>query len=163
MDKAQIASMDFILSAVIFFILIAGVMSFWNIYILRFDANLEQKELVLKAAKITDLFVENEGSPTGWNETDVAVIGLVSSDRKIDNDKLASFLNLSYDQVKSYLNIDENEFYFRVVDLNGAVVKAKGNFAEKGLPPGDVDSIIKIRRIAMYGSQRAVVEFSLWE
>mgnify|MGYP001580252268 FL=1 len=156
--------MDFIGSVVVFMLLMIGIISFWNVYGLRFNANLEQEELTLKIVKITDVFIQNQGVPTGWNETNVAVIGLVNSDRKLDEDKLSSFKNMTYDNIKELLNIEAYEFYFRVIDTNGALIKANGQFIEIGnLPDFDVKNIIKIRRIALYGIQQVIVEFSMWK
>ncbi|MFH1592350.1 MAG: hypothetical protein ABIB47_03210 [Candidatus Woesearchaeota archaeon] len=163
MGKGQIVSLDLILSIVVFILLIGGIIAFWNIYILRFNANIKQEELALKATKITDLFVESQGVPTGWNETNVQVIGLVDRDRRLSSNKLASLLNVTYAQIKTSLNIDANEFYFRVVDLNGALVKAKGNFVEVGNSSLDVEQVIEMRRFALYGNQKVVLEFSIWE
>ena len=162
--KGQLSSLDFIGSVVVFVLLLTGIIFFWNIYTLRFNAQLERDALTFQLVKISDLLVEHPGIPTHWNETNVEVIGLVSSDRKLHADKLSAFMNITYNKTKTLLNIDQYDFYFRIVDLNGAFIKANGQFIEKGAFPSTTeDSIITIRRIALYGTQKAVLELSAWK
>jgi len=163
MAKGQLSSMDLAISVMVFVFLLVSIISFWNIYVLRFDANLNHKELALKAVTITDLMVENTGIPTAWNKTTAQVIGLTEKDRRLDSNKLSALLNMSYSQIKGYLNIDANEFYFRVVDMNGALVKAQGQVVEIGNQTANTDFIVKIRRFTLYGSQKTVLEFLLWQ
>jgi len=163
MGSGQLTSLDFIMSLVVFILLITTIIAFWSNYTLRFDANLKQKELVLKAITITDLFIENQGIPTNWTKDNVQVVGLVDYDRELDASKLSSFLDIGYDQAKDYLNIKAFDFYFRVVDLNGALIKAQGNTVELGNQSIGAGSIIKIRRFALYGQQKVILEFSIWE
>lgn len=162
--KGQLVTIDFVGSVAIYVFVFIGIIVFWNIYSLRFDAILGGKEMAFKAVKITDLLVENLGVPTDWNETNVAVVGLVSNDRKLDVDKLSAFKNVTYSEIKELFNIELFDFYFRIVDLNGALVNANGQFMEIGnLPGGNKESIIKIRRLVLYGSQKVILEFSMWK
>ncbi len=162
MIRGQLSSLDLVMSVTVFVILLIGIVSFWNIYILRFDANLNQKELALKAITITDLLVENTGIPTAWNQTTVQVLGLVERDRRLDSNKLSAILNMNYSNIKSYLNIEAHDFYLRVVDLNGALVKAGGQVVEIGNQTATANFIMKIRRPTLYGSQKTILEFLLW-
>ncbi len=162
--KGQLFSLDFIGSVVVFVLILTGIIFFWNIYTSRFNAQLERETLTFQLVKISDLLVENPGIPTQWNETNVEVIGLVSSDRKLQVDKLSSFMNVTYDKTKTLFNIDQYDFYFRIVDVNGAFIKANGQFIEKGAFPGTAEeSIVTIRRIVLYGTHKVVLEISAWK
>ena len=163
--KAQVVTTDFILSVGVFILLILGVIIFWNNYSTRFNMNVENRELELLAIKITDLLVESPGIPSGWNETyTVEVIGLVNTDRTLDQNKLNAFRNLTYATIKEKFNIEAYDFYFKIVDLNGATLMINGQFMEIGSFPGlDEDSIVKIRRFVVFGSQKVILELSMWK
>ncbi len=162
--KAQLATMDFLGSIVIFVFLIITIILVWDLYNLRLNSNLENEETVFKLVKITDLLVETQGIPTNWNTTNVQVIGLTSKDRKFDSNKLYLFKNLQYNKTRELFNIENYDFYFKITDLNGALISANNQFIEIGPQPEvDNDSIITIRRFALYGSQKVILEFSVWK
>ena len=162
--RGQLTTIDFIGSVAIFIIILIGIIGYWNTADLRFNANREQEELASKAIKITDVFVESQGTPTNWNETNVEVIGLVSSDRKLDSTKLTSFKNMTYDEVRNTLKIKSYDFYFKIVDINGATIIVDGRTMETGAIPNiEKKAITKIRRIALWGSQKVTLEFSMWK
>ena len=162
--KAQLVVLDLIGSVVIFVILLIGIITFWHIYSLRFNANIENQNTAFIATKITDLLVETQGIPNNWNGTNVEVIGLIKTDRVLDPKRLNSFRNLTYSEIQSLFNVESLDFYFRVVDLNGALISTNNQFMEVGsAPPIDQDAIIKIRRFVLFGTQKVVVELSMWK
>ena len=162
--KAQLVSIELIVSIAVFMVLIVGVIIFWNIYSIRFNKDIDRNELAIKLVKISDTFVENQGFPTAWNETNVQVIGLVNNDRTLNTNKLSSFKNVTYSGIKAILNIDAYDFYFRIIDLQGATVSANGQIIEIGSQPGaNEESVITIRRFLLYGSKKVIMEFSIWK
>ena len=144
--RAQIITIDFVGSVVIFMLALIGLIVMWNIADIQFSTNNEQEELISKAIKVTDLFVESQGIPTNWNETNVKVIGLVSSDRKVDSNKLTAFKNMTYGQQRDLLNIKSYEFYFKLIDINGGLITIDGRTMEIGNPiPNQERTITKIK------------------
>ena len=162
--QGQLISIDFIGSVVIFFILLTTLFLFWNTSTTKFNNNLERDKLLFTLVKITDLFVEHQGIPTNWNVTNVQVIGLVEKDRTLDTNKLIFFKNLTYNRTRQLLNIEPYEFYFRIIDRNGAIVTAQNQAMEVGsFTPSVKEPVVTIRRFVLYGSRKVIIEFSAWK
>ena len=152
----------------------------WNKYNFQINDQVHQKEMLLKAYHITDLFVESRGNPEDWHENfsnTIDILGFAERDRYLSFDKVDGFTSLSlsedlnlswsnhssgYDVVKELLNIEGFDFYFRVFNLLGE------NIVESGRNPifyGKLiaGSKINIRRyVSLEECEKCILEFSIW-
>jgi hypothetical protein len=124
--KAQTWSIDFIVSIIIFFLVLSLIFFFWNY---KSSQNIEQSiltEIETSALEFSDSLVRTKGLPEDWNSTSVIKLGLASEENILDQTKVQAFNNsLSYSQVKDIFK--SYDFYIKITDLNGTVYAEKGN------------------------------------
>ena len=164
--KGQVQSLDLFVSATVFIVLIVTLILVWDNFSKRLDAKVSYEDLSEKAIKITDVLVETRGVPDQWeNDADkVNVIGLVSNDRVLSNNKIEEFIDMEYDDVKKLFNIEAYDFYFRIIDSNGAIIQVDDNDAEFGNKPSlSSKFVITIQRVVLRGGSEFVLEFTLWK
>lgn len=125
--KAQITSLELVLTLVAFFIIFLFVISLWNKYTVRLDDNVKSEEQHLLAFQIVDILGQSRGTPDNWEDdpNNVRVIGLQKNPGSLDEDKITEFVSLSYDKVKKLFNIGRYEFFFRMVH-NGTTATSSG-------------------------------------
>lgn len=159
--KAQVWSLDFALSLLIFMSALFAVVFAWNYISANTMETQEMHELQLKALTLSDSLIRTKGIPLDWNESTAQVIGLAAEENVLNVTKVQYFVNMSsddYDSLKGLLDIGFYDFYLEVVDLNGTVYK-------NTTTPVDPDSpiIIPIERYAMYNGRIAKVKFVIWD
>ncbi|MBI2499527.1 hypothetical protein HYV88_04770 [Candidatus Woesearchaeota archaeon] len=164
--KGQVQSLDLFISATVFIILLVTLILVWDNFSKRLDNKIAYEDLSEKAIKITDILVETRGVPDKWeNDADkVNVIGLVSNDRVLSSNKIEEFIDMEYDDVRELFNIEAYDFYFRIIDSNGALIQVHDNDVELGNKPSlSSKFVITIQRIVLNGGSEVVLEFTLWE
>jgi len=152
--KGQLFSTDLFMSFFIFIIVFGVLMVFWSNALENQARDERLKDLELEVMRVSDLLVRTTGYPENWENLDsdnIRNIGLVSSDRHIDNAKLNAFLLLSYSESKIKLSVQRFDYYFRLVNAN----------ITKGVTGGN-DKII-IRRPVVFNGTVDVIEFELWK
>ena len=165
--RAQIFSIDLIMSAVIFIALIIITTSVFYFYSLRIEDAIVNEDLQIKSMQITDLLIKTKGAPYNWEDdpNNVNIIGLVTSDRKFSTVKLREFVKLDENTIKEKFNIEGFNFYLTLKDLNGALYGiGDGDTSEVGTKPDlTAKNIITIKRIGLYNGQKSFMEFTLWK
>ena len=164
--KAQIFSTDLMISASIFISLIIILISTFYFYSIRIRDNVKNEDLYIKTIQISDILLKTAGIPSDWetNSNNTKNIGLIDSDRIFSTSKIREFVNLSINTTKEKLNIEGYNFYFSLKDSNGALYNLTNSFSETGIKPSlNAKWIIIIKRIGIYGGQKAYAEFILWE
>ncbi len=156
--KAQLFTIDLILGIFIFLLTVVAMFSMWDLYLGRFKKDVIYDENFIKALHITDNFVKTPGYPINWNSQNVEVIGLATENRNLLVDKVKNLTSMSIDEAKKILNIENQNFYFAIVLLNGSVIEKLG---KKELTTHK--NKIKIRRPVIYDGKEAMLEFELWE
>jgi len=163
----QIFSIDMVISASIFIIVITTVIFIWYSYSLRLEENIKNEDLQIKAFQISELLIKQRGIPYEWEKESnkVKVLGLVSSDRTFSTKKLREFVKLNKSSIKEKLNIENYDFYFSLKDLNGALFQlGDENPSEAGTKPTqNAKNVINIKRMGLYGDQEVIMEFTLWK
>lgn len=154
--KSQIVSTDLFFAVSVFVIIIAMIFFSWNLYYERIDERIIYGDMMANAFQVSDLLVKSKGTPSLWNSTNVSVVGLASSDRNISSQKLHSFINVPYDELKKLFNIERYEFYFRLKHLNGTPIDSHGK-------EFDGTYSINTRRYVIYENQKAIIDFRLWK
>jgi hypothetical protein len=158
--KAQIFSLDAVLSIVGFIVVFVFLLSLWNLYSIRLQENIITEELNLLAFQITDVFTKTAGVPNNWenNPSNTSVIGLISSPGFLDGNKLTAFLNLNYNTTRSLLNIERFEYYFEVKDVDGNSLNATGKKIENS-----TSNSISITHFMLQQNETRQISFTLWK
>jgi hypothetical protein len=156
-----IIGLDLMLSAAVFLILIVFAAGIWLQVNSSAQTNAVYQNLERKALLISDLLVESQGVPNGWesNASAVQVIGLASTDHELDAEKVASFKAIAdsnYETAKQILGIEGDDFYFKITDLNSAEIVSGGNMS------AGTEQRIVIQRRVLYNDDYAILEFGLW-
>jgi hypothetical protein len=156
--KGQVAVLDLFIAAVIFGIIVTTVMFTWNSYNNKIDDRIEYNTNLLRAYHVTDLLTKYPGKPSFWerdfdlNEDTVTILGLAKSDRVIDPKKLSAFLTMNYSVVKSKLDLNNYEFYFKLENDDVTY--------EKGMKINDSPTIA-IKRLVIYNETKTNLDFWL--
>jgi hypothetical protein len=158
--RGQITVFDMLIAVLLFSFLVTVVMLTWYTYNQRLLVKLEREEAISKAIEITDLFVRTSGLPSEWNSTNVILIGLATSDRKISEDKAREFCNVSYDEARTIMNIPYH-FYFYVSSYTPGVGWEKDVECGNQITE-DTKKAVSFRRPVLYKDGLGTLGFILW-
>ena len=151
--KGQIFSLDF-LSAVFIFMLVFGVLLLsWNSVLDDSAKDSERKDMELFASRIANFMVSSGGHPSNWHESpaNVTSIGIVSTDRVVDQDKLMAFVSMDYDLAREKLVISNYNFKFALVSAGIEL----GSYNYSG-------PAAFARRAVMYQGKPDMLEITVW-
>jgi len=150
----QLFSMDF-LAAVFIFIIVFGVLLVsWGSVIEDSIKYSERKDMELYASRIADFFVSGGGKPYNWidDPQSAYTIGLASTDRTIDTERLNALITMDNETLRSKLLISNYNFCIRLV--NAGIVKG---FEFKG------DGVMALAsRAVIYEGMPDVIEVYIW-
>ena len=136
MARAQLVSLDLVLSAIAFLIVFLFLFSLWNLYTSRWAENEAMEELELTAFQMSDLLFKSPGIPEHWEDTPSTVItpGLAQEPGVLNSAKVQAFLGLNYTQIKRKWNIERYEFNFKLGDEQGNILNRTGiDFNSSGI------------------------------
>ncbi len=155
--KSQIVIIDLVIALFIATILIIVIILAWNRYTIILNEDCMYKEMQIIAFQTADLLIKTGGEPIDWEKTpsSVDVIGLASSDRSLSIEKVAAFLNLSYNISSKSLGLEFYDFYFQLKHVNGT------KLGEYGKPPNNF--VVNAQRLVSYKNEKAIVEFAVWK
>lgn len=157
--KGQVAVLDLFIAALIFSIIVTAIMFTWNSYNVKIEDQIEYNTNLVRAYHISDLLVRYAGKPSAWehygdlSEDAIEIVGLAERDHIIDPDKLNSFMNLSYDYVRTKLKINEYQFYMDLKHINGSDFNPPIEFGNQT----NESSIISLRRYVIYNDTEAIL------
>src|SRR3989338_870065 len=161
--KGQTWGLDLIMAV---FIFVIGVFVFL-IYSINYSCEAtETFEKLSYDGEIIMKSVLSEGSPKGWDESNVKVIGVIS-DNKINQTKLEQFYNFTlsdYDKTKIVFNI-KYDYYLTFkenITLHGNQVEGIGH-PNISLNNIDSNNLIKITRFSIYNNTPATIYLYVWE
>jgi len=160
MRKAQLWSLDFVMSLLIFLSAMLAVMFAWSNISMNAAETRQLKELQLKALTLSDSLIRTGGLPEDWNEGDVVVIGLAQEENVLHATKVDRFFNLSdsdYGRARGLLNMGLYDFLFEISDMNGTV------FRNTSVPIGaDAEVIVPVERYCLLGDRIVKVRLTIW-
>lgn len=181
--KAQIFSLDFILSILLFISVIFILINSWESTLNKNVITEERNNLELIARNILSILTQTEGNPTNW-VTNPNSIGLVISPSINNNNatfksrpsaitnygtnifslnKLNSFQSLSYEDSKNYIGlVNEDEHYLLSIkqwnntDYN--LIYTKGI-----LPNSSTSNVINLNRYALLNNEWIELNLKVWK
>ncbi|MFA6035420.1 MAG: hypothetical protein WC759_00490, partial [Candidatus Micrarchaeia archaeon] len=117
--RGQAFSMDFILSAVIFGIVLVLLVPIWSTLTAQIREAEVRKDLQIATSAIADLLMRSPGSPANWSVDDVMSIGLANSAHELNTTKLLRLRDIPYEDAKTVLGLDAYNFSINVSERNG--------------------------------------------
>jgi len=155
--RAQIWSLDFALSLLIFMSALFAMVLAWNFISASTLQNQEMKELQLKVLTLSDSLIRTSGIPPDWNTTNVQIIGLAQDENVLNATKVDYFVGMDYDTARVLMDIGQYNFYFEVVDLNNTVQK------NTTVPISNQSAlVVPVERYAIYDDVIVKVRFIIW-
>jgi hypothetical protein len=161
--KAQMWSMDFTISVMMFFIALVLVLFAWN-YVASDNYELRMlDEMETTGLLVSDVLIRTPGTPADWNTTALA-IGLASDENIVDETRARNFLfYMDYNESKRIMGIRNYEYYFRMRSLDNATMQLDGFPIEKGYNPSvNVNIIVPVERYVLFRGEIAKLDFILW-
>ena len=161
--RGQVWSVDFILSVVIFVTMI--ILFFFTFNLLSADASQQEEinRMQDTALEVTEALVRTTGSPPGWTNATVQLIGLAERENVLNDTRVLRFVNqsLDYNISKILLGIGGYEYYVRIEHPNGSTVFLKGLNLTKGLNYTSAEDIVPVERYVLLNGLKRLV-FILW-
>ncbi|MBW6451691.1 MAG: hypothetical protein K0B02_03085 [DPANN group archaeon] len=119
--KGQLFTQDFILSLLIFLMIVSLSISIWD-NITEKTRNIDTVTYMQqKAFYITDILIKTKGYPENWNSTTVELIGLsTGKNHMIGIEKINMLDNISYDDIIEMWDI--NSFGFNMTFWNSTEI-----------------------------------------
>lgn len=166
---AQGWGMDLIIAVSIFTI---GLVAFY-IYSLNSPGEAKENlESLSYDGRILANTILSEGSPTGWDKTSVAKIGILTNN-KINETKLQYFYELTntsagYNNTKQKFDINYDYYFYlnESMDISGAPGLVDG-IGKPGVDRNngyeDVKNLVKITRYTIYKNKPMTAYFYIWE
>ena len=154
--KAQVWSLDFIVSIVLFLSVLGPLFFVWSYVNTQSQQQIFFERTETLALSISDVLVRSMGFPEGWNENDVNVIGLASDDNVLNSTKVSylfSMGNSDYNKTKAILT-GGYDFFLNLTDINGTV---HGTIGAKESDR----TFVPIERYCIYNERITKLEFAL--
>lgn len=137
-------SYDIYLAVFVFLILFGAMYLLWQGNLRHLDRERKVLEMKYTAVQVVDYLVSGPGNPIDWEVAlNPTAIGLASERLVLSDAKVSrlpglpesGFDKLSYEAVKTYLNIANYEYYLKI-EANGALLFESGQ-------PNDVGTYIQ--------------------
>jgi len=154
-------SIDFVISAVIFLLVIVLVIFAWNYTNSQVAEQIEFNEIESTALTVSDSLIRTSGIPADWNQTNVNVIGLAIEDNILNDTKASRFVNLSYADARVLL-VGKYNFYFELDHINGTIIVYNGTNMTAGIYPANSAIIVPVERYVLYQNKPARMKFIVW-
>ncbi len=164
--RAQIWSIDFIVSVVIFAAAVAMILFVWGSASSQAAESLQITELQKKAITAADTLVRIKGVPENWVQGNVTFIGLAEREGVISSQKVAQLLNMGYGDARGGLQLGGDEFYLALKDSNGTFLNATvGSVSmqiEYGNYPNSSKFVVPVERYVLYNGELARLQLIVW-
>lgn len=150
--KGQMNSIDITLALLIFVFLLVFIITFWFVTTIEIENTIKKNKMEAAAVSISDLLIKTQGLPNNWEENanNTQMLGLATySQNVLDENKLANFTNLTYENAKELLGVDY-EFYFYIEDLEKNRLYATGNSTFQ-------EQIVSITRFGILNEEKVIM------
>lgn len=119
MRRAQLLSIDFILSAAIFLSILLTLSSIWSAVDTQVKDVESRRELQSLSIAISDSLVRSPGNPADWNSSNVQSIGLASVERVLSLKKIKALTGTNYYDSKSRMRLANYDLQIVFADYKG--------------------------------------------
>jgi len=156
MKKAQVWSLDFITSVVLFTLVIAMFFFAWTYVNTQSEQQRFFNDIEKAALSVSDALVRTKGMPEFWNPDNVKIIGLAADENVLNSTKVGYFFemgNADYNRTKVLL-VGTYDFFFEIKDLNGT------SYGKIGIKPKERITV-PVTRYCILDNRIVKVEFAL--
>ncbi len=162
--KAQVWSIDFVGSVVIFFLSIMLILFVWEYSAYSNAQQNALNEMNSLAMKITDTLVRTPGLPPEWNISSVRLVGLMAADEnKLNATKVDFLTSMDYAALKNKLNTLGRDFYLEMRYINSTLAaNSSGSSIQVGAYPSGASAVVPVERYVLYNEKPAKLRFMLW-
>ncbi len=119
MKKGQIFTIDFMVSIVVFIIVLITIISTWYFIDLHIKEVESRRDMHSVSLSVSDALVRSGGYPLDWNSTNVQSIGLAKEEYVLDLQKIISLMGMDYDSARSIMRLGNYHLFMYITDLNG--------------------------------------------
>jgi len=154
--KAQVWSLDFATSLVIFMMVLIPLFFIWSHVNTQNQEQMLFNEFESLALSVSDSLIRTKGLPEAWSPSDVSVIGLASEENVLNMTKVSYFLAMGssdYNRTRTILT-GEYDFFFNLTDINGTSYGVIGSKPENRM-------FVPIERYCLYNERLVKLEFAL--
>jgi hypothetical protein len=118
--KGQVNTLDFMISVLVYAVMLIFLIGFWYLSIAEISGMVEQDRMDSAAVTISDMLIKTPGLPDDWEDgpENVWALGLARDQNVLSREKLANFSALGYNESRELMGLD-GDFYFYVEDLDG--------------------------------------------
>lgn len=162
MSKAQVITGDFVISMLVFMILLAMIIPVWSYVDYQIRSSEEVKSMNSIVMLISDSFVRSGGYPADWNSTNVKSIGLADRDRELNLTKVLNLLEMNYNTAKKLMGIEAYEIYLTITDTDDNIINKGGQDLEYGSTITDAENIVKMRRVSILDREIVILNIIVW-
>ncbi|MBI4020336.1 MAG: hypothetical protein HY367_03305 [Candidatus Aenigmarchaeota archaeon] len=162
--KAQVWSIDFVVSVIVFFIAVSLTVFAWDYSISQNQAQASFSNAESITLSVTDALIRTKGIPEDWDDSNVRSVGLASAENIVDQEKVEEFLDLDYNTSKERLGISRYEYHFELRYANNSVIQLPGgDNITKGIQPFNASLVIPAERYVLYNTKISRLQFILWQ
>lgn len=154
--KAQVWSLDFVVSVVIFLMALIPLLFVWDYVNAQKQQQMLFDEAENIALSVSDALLRTKGLPENWNTTSVNVIGLASKENILNITKVSYLLAMGssdYNMTRAILS-GGYDFFLNITDLNGTSYGIIGSKPQSRM-------VIPVERYCLYNERIAKLEFAI--
>jgi len=120
-------SVDFMLAAMIFFLVLAYSVGTYYYYLGQYNAEEVRKNMEISTLAATDVLLKTQGVPGDWEQGagNPQSVGLVERPNIIEPQKLSALAAMDYNYSKEAMGLGA-DYYLSVIELTGELVMEKG-------------------------------------
>ena len=160
--KAQMWSLDFIVSMMIFMTVVIALMFFWSYASLQVGEQITLDRLQDTAITVSDLLVRSPGVPEDWTLSTVTIIGLAREEKVLDPGKVYEFTRIPYSTAQKLLRVAPHNFYLEILTPNGSVVTVNNTLVTAGSLPASARTVVPISRFVLLDGEIVRLNLQLW-
>jgi len=167
LKKGQVFGSDFILSAVLFLILLFASVELWNLTAAKYSNEGSNELMQKKAYSITDALIKTEGFPENWNNETVRIIGVSEKTPQVLNKiRLLNMKNISHLQMKRLWGVSDFNIRITFMNSTGETIIVDGIPLEYGQIPLNQKDLVPLKRLVLINDSgthiRSIMSFSIW-
>ncbi|MBW2965949.1 hypothetical protein KY342_02480 [Candidatus Woesearchaeota archaeon] len=168
MDKAQIFSLDAIIAAGIFILILLSAALIWNYSREKISIEETRNDMEIIARNALSVLIETKGNPKNWtsytfNQINIHSIGLAEEFLILNQTKINSLSSADYSTAKTILGILGSNYEFRLnIDTwNGTSYMP--NYTIGTAPNATASEVVNIERFALLDNLWAKTTMKLWK
>ena len=165
--KGQAFASDFVLSSVIFIILLAASIELWDMTSSKYPAQGLNDFMQKQAFSITDALIKTEGYPKNWTNETVKLIGVSEETSHVLNkSRLLDMKNINYPAMKNIWGLSGYNAYLNFTNSSGSTISLDGVLLEYGQPPSNQKDLMPMKRLVLINDSgnliRSTMTFIIW-